>query len=114
MFHPIDTSISVERPDDQVLTVITSILPPDIRTLERFRRATRSVWPTVAKAATRRIGAAAAALDGFCGRMKDGLAAFALILALGLTVTAVVRHPETFLPPPDADADLAAGHVLTP
>ena len=58
------------------------------------------------------LRAIAAALDGFCARMNEGLAAFALVLALGLTVTTMVRHPEVFLPAPDVEAVLESGDVL--
>ena len=58
------------------------------------------------------LRAIAAALDGFCARTNEGLAAFALVLALGLTVTTMVRHPETFLPQRDAETGLAAEDIL--
>jgi len=92
----------------RLLTVIAAFL-------SRFRRACSLPRPMVTTPAARRIGAMAGALDGFCARMNEGLAAFALVLAVGLTVTTMVRHPEAFLPPPDADTGLATGDVrLTP
>ena len=100
----------------RLLTVIAAILPVEMRCLKRFRRACPSTRRTVAKPAVRRIGAAAGAaataLDGFCARMNGGLAAVALVLALGLTVTTIVRHPETFLPAQDAETGIAAGDIL--
>jgi len=63
-------------------------------------------------ALARRVGATATALDGFCARMNDGLAAVALVLALGLTVTTMVQHPELFLPARDAETGLAADDML--
>ena len=63
-------------------------------------------------AARRRISATAAALDGFCARMNEGLAAFALVLALGLTVSGIVQHPKAFLPVRDAETGLAAEDML--
>jgi len=86
-------------------TVIAAILP-------RFRRACPSARRPVAKLAARRIGATVAVLDGFCARMNEGLAAFALVLAVSLTVTTMVRHPEAFLPPPDAESGPATEDVL--
>jgi hypothetical protein len=89
----------------RLLTVIAAFL-------SRLRRACPLPPPMVITPTAQRIGAMAGTLDGFCARMNEGLAAFALVLALGLTVTTVVRHPEAFLPPPDADSGLATGDVL--
>src|SRR6185312_8052681 len=58
--------------------------------------------------AARRIGATVAVLDGFCARMNEGLAAFAVALALLLVVTIVVQQTEAFLLP-DAASGLATG-----
>ena len=99
-----DGNPNSEQPDD--------FAPLDRRALERYRRVAPSARRTVAKPAARRIGAIAAALDGFCARMNDGLAAVALVLALGLTVSTMVRHPETFLPAQDAETTLAAEDIL--
>jgi len=80
--------------------------------LSRLRRACSLPWRTVTRPAARHIGAMAGALDGFCARMNEGLAAFALVLALGLTVTTMIRHPDVFLPQVDAETGLTAGDVL--
>ena len=58
------------------------------------------------------LRAISAGLDGFCARLNEGLAAFALALALGLTVTTIVRHPDAFLPTRDAETGLAAEDIL--
>jgi hypothetical protein len=62
-----------------------------------FRRARPSARRTVARPGARRISATAAALDGVCARTNEGLAGVALVLALGLTVETMVRHPEAFV-----------------
>ena len=89
---------------DRVFTVIAAILP-------RSRRARPSAPRSVARLAARRIRAAGAALDGFCARMNEGLAAFALVLALLLAVTITVQHAADFLLP-DAESGLATGDAL--
>jgi hypothetical protein len=78
----------------------------------RLLSAIAAILPAIAKPTIRRIGTAAAALDGFCARMNEGLAAVALVLALGLTVTTVVQHPEVFLLAQDAETGLAADDIL--
>ena len=89
---------------DQVFTVIAAILPRSKRVRPAARR-------RIAKLAARRIGATVAVLDGFCARMNEGLAAFAVALALLLVVTIVVQQTEAFLLP-DAASGLATGDVL--
>ena len=77
-----------------------------------FRRARPSMRRRDATPGARRISAPAAALDGICARMNDGLATIALVLALGLTLTTVVQHPEAFLPARNAETGLAADDLL--
>ena len=47
-----------------------------------------------------------AALEGFCARTNDGLAAMALVLALVLAVSAMARYPDGFPVLRDAETGL--------
>jgi hypothetical protein len=78
----------------------------DERVVTRFQRpfsANRS-GPNLA---ARRTVAITATLNRFSARTNVGLAAVALVLALLLTVTAVVRYPTAFLPDRDAETGLS-------
>jgi len=88
---------------DRVFTAIVGILP-------RRQSARPAARRPVAKLAARRIGAMVAVLDGLCARMNEGLAAFALVLALLLAVTIVAQHTADFLLP-DAASGLATGDM---
>ena|SRR5690348_11391898 len=88
-------------------TMFAARVPLDGRALTRSQRPS-SAHRSAPKLAARRIAAKTARLERFCRRTNPGLAAFALALALLLTVTAMVRHPAAFLPERDAETGLSA------
>jgi hypothetical protein len=54
----------------------------------------RESWRRHGTDTLKRLRAVHAIIDRFCGRMNDGLAAIAVVLAIVVLATAVVRVPE--------------------